>query len=150
MYERHGDEGSSRYRDLADLLLISQQETVDGPTVYQAVHQEAELRRQRGVDLDLPKNFEAPGAAWPRYYPAAAALVIGLQGCRTFPEAAQAAETFFNPLLDGSVRGNWDPGKGRHRPVPGRRPLGVRGLRGGAFITVSGFVFFLEEKPNLI
>ncbi|WP_306192939.1 hypothetical protein [Streptomyces sp. MK5] len=41
-----------------------------------------------------------------------AALVIGLQGCRTFPEAAQAAEVFLNPLLDGSVHGNWDPSKG--------------------------------------
>ncbi|MEU6540791.1 nucleotidyl transferase AbiEii/AbiGii toxin family protein [Streptomyces sp. NPDC047000] len=112
LYERHGDESSSRYRDLADLLLISQQETVDGPTAYQAVHQEAELRRQRGIDLTLPRNFEAPGAAWHDHYPAAAALVIGLQGCRTFPEAGQAAEIFLNPLLDGSVRGNWDPLKG--------------------------------------
>ncbi|MFJ3825976.1 nucleotidyl transferase AbiEii/AbiGii toxin family protein [Streptomyces nodosus] len=111
LYERHGDGSSSRYRDLADLLLISQQEAVDGPTAYQAVHQEAELRRQRGIDLTLPKNFEAPGAAWHDHYPTAAALVIGLQGCRTFPEAAHAAEVFLNPLLDGSVRGNWDPSK---------------------------------------
>lgn len=44
LYERHGDGGSSRYRHLADLLLISQQERVDAPTAYQAVHREAELR----------------------------------------------------------------------------------------------------------
>jgi hypothetical protein len=112
LYERHGDEGSSRYRDLADLLLISQQEKVDGSVAYQAVHQEAELRRQRGVDLKLPKNFEVPGTAWHDRYPVAAALVIGLQGCRTFSEAAQAAEVFLNPLLDGSVRGKWDPSEG--------------------------------------
>ncbi|MEU2931051.1 hypothetical protein ABZ636_39590 [Streptomyces sp. NPDC007251] len=82
---------------------------------YQAVHQEAELRRQRGIDLTLPKNFEAPGTAWRDNYPTAAALVIGLQGCRTFREAAQAAEVFLNPLLDGSMRGNWDPAKGAWR-----------------------------------
>ncbi|MFF8867875.1 nucleotidyl transferase AbiEii/AbiGii toxin family protein [Streptomyces sp. NPDC015139] len=112
LYERHGDASSSRYRDLADLLLISQQEAVDGPTAYQAIHQEAEHRRLRGIDLSLPKNFEAPGIAWHDRYPTAAALVIGLQGCRTFPEATQAAEVFLNPLLDGSVRGTWDPSKG--------------------------------------
>ncbi|MER7958621.1 nucleotidyl transferase AbiEii/AbiGii toxin family protein [Streptomyces sp. NPDC096030] len=109
LYERHGDEGSSRYRDLADLLLISQQEAVDGPATHQTVHQEAEHRRQRGIDLVLPKRFEAPGAEWHDRYPTAAALVIGLQGCRTFPEAAQAAEVFLNPLLDGLVQGTWDP-----------------------------------------
>ncbi|MET9116643.1 nucleotidyl transferase AbiEii/AbiGii toxin family protein [Streptomyces longwoodensis] len=112
LYERHGDEGSSRYRDLADLLLISQQEKVDGSIAYQALHQEAELRRQRGIDLKLPKNFQVPGTAWHDRYPAAAALVVGLQGCRTFSQAAEAAEVFLNPLLDGSVRGNWDPSEG--------------------------------------
>ncbi|MFE0654189.1 nucleotidyl transferase AbiEii/AbiGii toxin family protein [Streptomyces sp. NPDC059534] len=111
LYERHGDEGSSRYRDLADLLLISQQETVDGPTTRRTVHQEAEHRRQQGIDLMLPTSFEAPGTEWHDRYPAAAALVIGLQGCRTFPEATQAAEAFLNPLLDGSVQGTWDPSK---------------------------------------
>jgi Domain of unknown function (DUF1814). len=129
LYERHGDGGSSRYRDLADLLLISQQETVDGATAYQAVHQEAELRRQRGLDLVLPKSFEAPGTSWPKYYPAAAALVIGLQGCRTFPEAAEAAEVFLNPLLDGSVRGNWDPAKGawqQRTSLPKSRAAGTK------------------------
>ncbi|MFD9398224.1 nucleotidyl transferase AbiEii/AbiGii toxin family protein [Streptomyces sp. NPDC060011] len=109
LYERHGDNTSSRYRDLADLLLISQQEEVDGRTAYLALHQEADQRRQRGTDLTLPKAFETPGPAWPDGYPAAAALVIGLQGCRTFAEAAQAAETFLNPLLDGSVQGTWNP-----------------------------------------
>ncbi|MFI6360879.1 hypothetical protein ACIBJF_52285 [Streptomyces sp. NPDC050743] len=73
---------------------------------------DAELRRHGGIDLVLPKSFEAPGTAWPEHYPTAAALVFGLQGCRTFPEAAQAARVFLNPLLDGGVRGNWDPAKG--------------------------------------
>ncbi|MEU7723077.1 hypothetical protein [Streptomyces tibetensis] len=55
--------------------------------------------------------------AHPRLAAAVAAALftgasLGLQGCRTFPEAAHAAEIFLNPLLDGSVRGNWDPSTG--------------------------------------
>ncbi|MGW7674478.1 nucleotidyl transferase AbiEii/AbiGii toxin family protein, partial [Streptomyces sp. NPDC054775] len=109
LYERHPNGTSIRYRDLADLLLISQQEEVSGQATYQALHQEADHRRQRGIDLILPKSFEAPGSDWHDNYPNVAALVIGLQGCRTFPEAAQAADTFLTPLLNGSVQGNWNP-----------------------------------------
>lgn len=108
LYERHGAEASSRYRDLADLLLISQQEKVDGPAAHRAIHHEADQRRRRGIDVAMPRSFEAPGPDWHDKYPSAAALVLGLQGCRTFPEAAQAAKTFLDPLLDGTVTGDWD------------------------------------------
>jgi predicted nucleotidyltransferase component of viral defense system len=109
MYERHGKGGSSRYRDLADLLLISQQEHIDGKAVHQALHQEAERRRQLGKVLELPKVFETPAPDWPDNYPEQAKLVLGLKGCRLFPEAAAAASTFINPLLDSSVEGSWNP-----------------------------------------
>ncbi|MET7695118.1 nucleotidyl transferase AbiEii/AbiGii toxin family protein [Streptomyces sp. NPDC005483] len=112
MYERHGtdgESGSNRYRDLADLLLISQQETVRGPAVTQALHREAERRRKNGISLVLPAAFEAPGADWPDGYPQQAALVVGLQGCGTYAEAAQAATTFINPMLDQTAQGTWDP-----------------------------------------
>lgn len=52
MYERHGDNGqhgSSRYRDLADLLLISQQEAVPGQAALRALDREAERRRASGT-----------------------------------------------------------------------------------------------------
>lgn len=109
LYERHGEGTSSRYRDLADILLISQQERINGLAASQALHQEAEQRRRRGTDLTLPRSFAAPGADWHAKYPSAAGLVLGLRGCRTFPEAARAARTFLDPLLDGTATGDWDP-----------------------------------------
>ncbi|MEV7004127.1 nucleotidyl transferase AbiEii/AbiGii toxin family protein [Streptomyces sp. NPDC093982] len=109
LYEHHPQGASSRYRDLADLLLISQQEKINGAAAYQAIHQEAEQRRQRGTDVTLPRSFEAPGPNWQDKYPNAAALVLGLRGCRTFSEATQAAKAFLDPLLDATVSGDWDP-----------------------------------------
>ncbi|MEW2317473.1 nucleotidyl transferase AbiEii/AbiGii toxin family protein [Streptomyces bauhiniae] len=111
MYERHGrnaEFGSSRYRDLADVLLISQQEAVPAH-VSQAVHREAERRRRNGTYVTLPAGFEAPGPDWPGGYPKQAALVLGLQGCRTYAEAAEAAARFIDPVLDRTARGTWDP-----------------------------------------
>jgi hypothetical protein len=112
MYERHGDNaqfGSSRYRDLADLLLISQQEAVPGQAVTQALHGEAERRRQNGTTLVLPTAFEAPGPDWHDGYPKQAALVVGLRGCGTYAEAAQAAAAFINPMLNQTAQGTWNP-----------------------------------------
>ncbi|WP_333937394.1 nucleotidyl transferase AbiEii/AbiGii toxin family protein [Streptomyces sp. AHA2] len=80
MNGRHGDSAqfnSSRFRDLAGLLLTSQQETVAGPAVTQALHQEAERRRQNGTTLVLPTAFEAPRPDWHDGYPKQAALVVG-------------------------------------------------------------------------
>jgi hypothetical protein len=120
LYERHPTGASNRYRDLADLLLISQQEKINGRAAYDALHHEAGQRRRRGITLTLPQAFEAPGSDWHDEYPNAAALVLGLQGCRTFPEAAQAAVTFINPLLDGTVHGTWNPTRATWRQSTGR------------------------------
>ncbi|MEU0853518.1 nucleotidyl transferase AbiEii/AbiGii toxin family protein [Streptomyces flaveolus] len=111
MYERHGQDGkgSSRYRDLADLLLISQQETVAGPDVCQALQREAARRRSLGLQIVLPAVFEAPGPDWHDNYPPHAAMVLGLQGCGSFTEAATAAEAFLNPILSEAAHGTWIP-----------------------------------------
>ncbi|MFE3167833.1 nucleotidyl transferase AbiEii/AbiGii toxin family protein [Streptomyces sp. NPDC059224] len=115
MYERHGENaqyGSIRYRDLADLLLISQQEAVPAQAVTSALHTEAERRRQSGTSLTLPDAFEAPGPDWHDGYPKQAALVVGLRGCASYPEAAQAAAAFISPMLDSTARGTWNPERG--------------------------------------
>ncbi|MFC8247382.1 nucleotidyl transferase AbiEii/AbiGii toxin family protein [Streptomyces chartreusis] len=112
MYERHGDDGefgSNRYRDLADLLLISQQETVHGYAASQALHREADRRRSNGTRVALPAFFEAPGPDWHDGYPQQAALVVGLQGCASYAEAARAAAAFIDPLLASTALGTWDP-----------------------------------------
>ncbi|CAL9676383.1 nucleotidyl transferase AbiEii/AbiGii toxin family protein [Streptomyces sp. enrichment culture] len=115
MYERHGkdgEHGSNRYRDLADLLLISQQETVPGQAVCQALQREAARRRGLGIRVVLPAAFEAPGAHWHDGYPAQARIVLGLQGCSTLAEAATAAEAFITPMLSGAAHGTWNPHQG--------------------------------------
>lgn len=112
MYERHGDNGSNRYRDLADLLLISQQEAVPGQAALHALRREAERRRTYGTHLPLPDAFQIPGPDWHAGYPGQAKLVVGLNGCATFSEAAENAATFVTPLLSGTARGTWDPSAG--------------------------------------
>ncbi|MEU3098820.1 nucleotidyl transferase AbiEii/AbiGii toxin family protein, partial [Streptomyces sp. NPDC006967] len=112
MYERRGkdgEHGSNRYRDLADLLLISQQEAVPGQAVGQALHREAERRRSLGTRVVLPASFEAPGPDWHDKYPLQAAVVLGLQGCGSFAEAATAAAAFIDPMLSGTAHGTWNP-----------------------------------------
>lgn len=107
MYERHGkdgQQGSDRFRDLAGLLLISQQETVHGPAVGHALQREAEHRRSLGIRVVLPDTFQAPGPRWHDGYPKQAAIVLGLQGCKSFTEAAAAAKAFINPVLSGTAR----------------------------------------------
>ncbi|MGW0294734.1 nucleotidyl transferase AbiEii/AbiGii toxin family protein [Streptomyces tuirus] len=112
MYERHGqngEHGSNRYRDLADLLLISQQESLPGQAACQALQREAERRRTNGTNVVLPLAFEAPGTDWHDNYPKQAALVLGLQGCGSFADASEAAAAFINPLLEGTAQGMWNP-----------------------------------------
>jgi hypothetical protein len=76
MYERHlrveGEPvASTRYRDLADLLLISQSSQVDGAAVQAALQSEVARRTALGkVVLTLPERFEVPDpATWELGYP---------------------------------------------------------------------------------
>lgn len=111
MYEKHpGGAPSNRYRDLADLLLISQQETLNGAEAHLALHREGARRASIGIRIELPAAFEVPDASWRGNYPQQAALVNGLQGCRTLDEALTAADTFATPLLaDTPPAGTWHP-----------------------------------------
>ncbi|MGW6203703.1 nucleotidyl transferase AbiEii/AbiGii toxin family protein [Streptomyces sp. NPDC055089] len=111
MYERHKGSPSSRYRDMADILLISQRETIDGRYAQLALRTEARRRRSTGapgIELVLPSTFQPPGPAWPDRYPAAARQVPGLEGCITWSEAAAAANTFLTPLLAPGPPGDWN------------------------------------------
>lgn len=112
MYERHqnGTIASTRYRDLADLLLISQQETIDGGVVQIALASEIRRRTDHGGEIRLPDVFEVPDPrSWTAGYQAAAAAVNGLQGCRTLEDAIEAAHVFLTPLLGTTDPGTWDP-----------------------------------------
>lgn len=111
MYEWHGKgTPSTRYRDLADLLLISQREALVGTEVLAAIASERHRRPARGIDLRLPEKFEIPDtASWTGGYAKAARDVKGLVGCRTLVQAAAAAEVFVTPLLGSTDPGFWDP-----------------------------------------
>ncbi|RNG27765.1 nucleotidyl transferase AbiEii/AbiGii toxin family protein [Streptomyces botrytidirepellens] len=121
MFERHHGSPSSRYRDLADILLISQQESLDGPYAQLALRTEARRRRIAGVDIVLPESFQPPGPAWPERYPAAARQVPGLKGCATWNEAALAAEAFLSPLLGPGPPGHWNATAGTWHTQPTAR-----------------------------
>lgn len=106
MYEPH-EGGSTRARDLVDLLLISQKETVVGRDVQFAM--KSEVQRRQGTALRLPSAFHVPSDRWPPLYAKAAAAAKGLRECQTLDEAAKAADIFLTPLLSGSDPGIWNP-----------------------------------------
>jgi hypothetical protein len=112
MYEMHrrvGDRlvASTRFRDLGDLLLIAQQESIDGRAVQIALMSEVERRTALGT-VALPTVFKIPDPdSWARGYPKAAAEITGLRGCRTLAEAQAAADRFITPLLSGADPGIW-------------------------------------------
>ena len=116
MYEQHDrNDGrrvpSTRFRDLGDLLLISQQETIEGRAVQFALASELTRRRTiPTISLTLPSSFEIPDQeSWALGYPKAAMEITGLRGCRTLPEATAAAEVFISPLLRTGDPGFWTP-----------------------------------------
>lgn len=109
MYEWRGTVASSRFRDLADLLLISQRETVDAAQAQHALRTETARRAAGGAQLRLPQAFEMPHESWRGGYPRAAVDVTGLDGCDTWEAAATAADAFLTPLLGADFTGGWDP-----------------------------------------
>ncbi|WP_329266638.1 nucleotidyl transferase AbiEii/AbiGii toxin family protein [Streptomyces sp. NBC_01451] len=116
MYEWHGTIPSSRFRDLADLLLISQREVVDGVQARHALRTEAARRIARGkVRLELPDSFKTPHPSWRTGYPRAARDVSGLKDCATWEAAETAAAEFLPPLLGSEPIGTWDPADRRWR-----------------------------------
>jgi Nucleotidyl transferase AbiEii toxin, Type IV TA system len=123
MYEQHErNDGrrvpSTRFRDLGDLLLISQQEVIGGRAVQFALASELPRRRAiPGISLTLPASFEVPDQeSWARGYPKAAMEITGLRGCRSLREAAAAAEVFISPLLGVGDPGFWDPSTALWKP----------------------------------
>ncbi len=111
MYESHppGETPSSRYRDLADLLLIAQQEALAAVLTLAAIRSEKARRRALGGNLDLPDVFTVPDPnTWPVGYRKEAAAVPGLKGCADLEAATPLAAAFITPLLDGTAQGHWN------------------------------------------
>ncbi|MEO3813000.1 nucleotidyl transferase AbiEii/AbiGii toxin family protein [Sphaerisporangium sp. B11E5] len=122
MYEHRRGIASTRFRDLADILLVSQRERLDGAAVRLALSTEVRRRIALGTDVRLPARFTVPDPGWRLGYPKAAQEVIGLQGCRSLAEAQAAADAFLTPLLSGPPPGTWQPGAARWVTPPPARP----------------------------
>ncbi|WP_167659888.1 nucleotidyl transferase AbiEii/AbiGii toxin family protein [Nocardia mangyaensis] len=108
MYEFHGEAGdpSTRYRDLADLLLIIRTSDFDAGLFGLAL----DHQRRHRMSLELPVAIGVPGPAWNASYPASARLVKGLpEELHQLAVALECLAVCMDPILAGRVTvGKWD------------------------------------------
>ncbi|WP_433717328.1 nucleotidyl transferase AbiEii/AbiGii toxin family protein (plasmid) [Nocardia sp. CA-084685] len=105
MYQLFGGRNnipSSRWRDLADLLLITHNLPLDAATV------QAALAEHRGINF--PRAVHAPSPEWAHHYPILAATTTLPRRLHTLDAALGALGRCVNPMLDGTVTvGTWNP-----------------------------------------
>ncbi|MGA7704824.1 MAG: nucleotidyl transferase AbiEii/AbiGii toxin family protein [Solirubrobacteraceae bacterium] len=103
-------EGSTRFRDLADLVVFAHTATVDATALTTGLSSEAERR-----GLALPSRIAAPtGRDWPRGYVGVARDVPHMRE-RDLSTALETVGLFIDPVLTGTARGSWDPATLRWR-----------------------------------
>jgi hypothetical protein len=105
MFQRYGrgQQPSTRFRDLVDLVSITGGATVDAEAQVTALRSE-ERRRQ----ITLPERFDVPDrAAWEAGYAREAERSL-LPYAKTLDEALAVVRPFIDPLLDASANGSWD------------------------------------------
>lgn len=94
---------SSRYRDLADIVVFAHTTTVGAAQLLSAVRSEAKRR-----SIELPEKFGVPDSAdWPAGYARVAHDVPSLVE-RDLAAAVATASRFLDPILSGQARGDWD------------------------------------------
>jgi hypothetical protein len=102
-YPRDGQPASSsRVKDLVDIAIIASTQTISAAKLRTAVVSNAAMRKIR-----LPERFEAPAAGWATRYPKVAAETPD-----TVPDydtAVSLAGKIFDPILDATATGVWDP-----------------------------------------
>jgi hypothetical protein len=99
MFQRYGrgQQPSTRFRDLVDLVSITGAATVDAEAQVTALRSE-ERRRQ----ITLPEHFDVPDrAAWEAGYAREAERSM-LPYAKTLDEALAVVRPFIDPLLDGA------------------------------------------------
>jgi hypothetical protein len=107
--ERHTRAGgitipSTRYRDLADLVVIATHETVDADALVAALRAQSERRR-----IPIPTELRPPDD--PRWRAGFATVVRDVHAMeeKDFDAAVVVARGFINPVLDGTAKGEWVP-----------------------------------------
>ncbi len=95
--------GTSRVRDLTDLLLIGSIGTLKRRRLTQALRATFEARGTH----ELPKQLPKPPSSWSgSYKKLAGELKLHWS---TLEDAWDAASRFLNPVLDGTAPDGWDP-----------------------------------------
>jgi len=101
-------QASTRYRDLADLVVIAHTQAVRGPELARALASEA---ARRGIEL--PSTFATPDAAgWVSGYARVARDAPGLAE-RDLEAARAKVKRFLDPVLAGNATGSWSPSRQR-------------------------------------
>ncbi|WP_280337324.1 nucleotidyl transferase AbiEii/AbiGii toxin family protein [Nocardia wallacei] len=111
MYEYHGEQRtpSTRWRDLADLLLLIREFEIDASRILAALAKQLERR----PGLQLPTAVHSPGPQWVSAYRDIAGTTSLPQELHTLEAALELLGDCVNPLLDGTVTtGIWDPAAG--------------------------------------
>lgn len=97
-------QASTRYRDLADLVVIAHTQTVPSPELTMALASEA---ARRGIEL--PTTFATPDAAgWATGYTRVTRDIPGL-AVRDLESARATVKRFLDPVLAGDATGSWIP-----------------------------------------
>jgi hypothetical protein len=97
-------DASSRYRDLADIVVFAHTTIVEAAQLLNATLSEAKRRH-----IELPKRFAVPESNdWPAGYLRVARDVPGLSE-RDLRTAVATASRFLDAILSGEARGHWDP-----------------------------------------
>jgi len=93
---------STRYRDLVDIVLIAQTQTIEADALRTAVESERLHRNHT-----LPERLELPDHTWTSGYAAIARTVEGLD-TQDATDALHIAVALYQPVFDESVVGSWE------------------------------------------
>jgi hypothetical protein len=94
---------SSRVKDLIDILLIIQENPINGEALLHSIRETFSYRKTHLVPKDLPE----PPSSWILPF-AKLATEVGLDASTLSMGLAQA-QSFFIPVLAGQDCGDWDP-----------------------------------------
>jgi hypothetical protein len=94
---------STRYRDLVDIVLIAQTQTIDADALRAAVESETIHRNH-----SLPERLKLPDSSWTRGYAAIAQTVAGLDA-QDATDALAIAVSLYRPVFENLIDGTWDP-----------------------------------------
>jgi len=95
--------GSSRVRDLVDILLIATTSEIEGRNLSRAMLSIFNARTSH----EAPTELQDPPSEWERSFPRLQ-REIGLKWS-TLGEVRNAARQFLDPVLRGEVTGTWKP-----------------------------------------